>query len=359
MERFARVLATWFAILILMLEPGCGKVSLGQSAEPRPLDSGAPSATQGDVQVIVRQVDESAFPEITLDFEVRKPDGTSIPDATKDEFRVTENDEPVAVLGFQAPIERISRPTTVVLVVDRSKSMEDEDRIGGLKRSVASFLETMPAGSKVAVISFGQQVILACPFTTDIREVQQAVDRLFPMGGTRFYDAVDEAIRLLADEPGRKAILALTDGEDTISQEADLASVIRAAQRVGLPVHTLGLGSEDEIASEELRLLAEGSRGQYFAARDSEQLGAIYEEIAQRLGQTYSLSYRTDRSLPDGTLRPVKLYFRESEKASGQADVFISGMVVPGPAWPGLFLVLLATLAAIGLAPRLRRKPAA
>ncbi|RUL88346.1 VWA domain-containing protein [Tautonia sociabilis] len=314
--------------------------------------------TTGDdgVAVTVRQVDESGFPEIALDFEVTGPDGSPVLDATIDDFRVSEYDQPVEILRFGAPASREAVQTTVVLVVDHSRSMEAEDRIGALKESVRTFLKVMPNGSRVAVVAFSDEIRLICPFTTDARQVQEAVDALQPIGGTRYYDAVVEALELLSEEPGRRAVLAMTDGEDTFSQFADLGTAVLAARRSGLPVHTLGLGTEDEIASDDLRRLAVETRGQYFPARDADQLLAIYEEIATRLGQMYRLVYRTKRPLPDGTLRPVSVAYRASA-AVGTAEVFIRGMVVPASGWPRLFLGLVVGLVLLAILPgRLRRR---
>ena len=83
----------------------------------------------------------------------------------------------------------------MVLVVDRSLSMEEEDRIGGLKRAVHSFLEKLPEGSRVAVIAFGSDVDRLCSFTTDRGQIKTAVDALEPAGATRFYDAVARRAR--------------------------------------------------------------------------------------------------------------------------------------------------------------------
>ena len=52
--------------------------------------------------------------------------------------------------------------------------------------------------------------------------VRSAVSALRSGGATRFYDAVAEALELLDHETGRRAVLALTDGEDTFSRSADL-----------------------------------------------------------------------------------------------------------------------------------------
>ena len=199
-----------------------------------------------------------------MQFEVKRPDGTFLRDAGRDDFRATEEGRDVDDRGVSGPLTTESIPTTVVLVVDHSLSMEQEDRIGGLKRAVASFLEKLPDGSRVAVISFGSEVDPLCPFTTDRGQVRTAVDGLEPDGSTRFYDAVAGRLRLLDTRTGRRAVLALTDGEDTFSQSATLDSVIAAAHRLGLPVYTLGLGSEDEIESADLRRLAVSTRGQYY-----------------------------------------------------------------------------------------------
>jgi VWFA-related protein len=304
------------------------------------------------VTVTVTGASDDKFPEITVEFEIKRPDGSFLLDANRDDIRVTEDGQAVSVLSLQAPVAREARPITVVLVVDRSGSMEDEDRIGGLKRAVASFAEGLPKGSRVAVVAFGSEVETICPFTSDPGEVKDAVKTLTPAGATRYYDAVAEALEMLQKETGRRAILALTDGEDTFSQSATLESVIVSARRLGLPVHTLGLGTEEEIASDELRHLAVSTRGQYYPARQADQLRTIYEQLAERLRSSYSLVYRSDRRLPDGTLRPVRVYYRASQKA-GETAVFIPGMVVPSAGWSRLFLVLVGILTALSVAPHL------
>ena len=195
------------------------------------------------VKVIVTGASQQSFPRIAVQFEVKRSDGSFLLDANRDDFRVTEEGRDVEVVEFQAPQNKQAIATTVVLVVDRSLSMEEEDRIGGLKRAVRSFLEKLPEGSKVAVIAFGSDVDRLTDFTTDRAQMQQAVDALKPEGATRFYDAVAEALQMLDRETGRRVALALTDGEDTFSQSATLESVIASGQRLGLPVYTLGLGN--------------------------------------------------------------------------------------------------------------------
>jgi VWFA-related protein len=307
-----------------------------------------PIAT-GDATVVVTGAAEAKFPEIALDFEVKRSDGSFVLDATRDDFRVTEEGRPVAVLRLQSPSTREARPITAVLVVDRSLSMLEENRIGGLRLAVATFLNGLPQGSRVAVVAFGSDVELVSPFTGDLASVQAAVEGLRPAGATRYYDAVAESLALIDHETGRRAVLALTDGEDTFSQTATLESVIASARRVGVPVHALGLGSDDEIESEALRRLAAGTRGQYYSARQADQLRQIYEQLAERLRSSYTLVYQTDRKIPDGTLRPVQVFYRAASKA-GETAVFIPGMVVPASGWPRLFVALVAAILAVNFA---------
>lgn len=320
--------------------------------------SDAPAPAAEGPRVVVSRSDDSKFPEITVDFEVRRPDGTFIRDARAEEFRVSEDGRDRPIEGFDSPVTVRDRPTTVVLVVDRSGSMGQGGKLRGLKSAVRTFLAGLPEGSRVAVVAFGSEVELACPFTTETARVQAAVDALEPFGGTRFFDAVDAALKLLEGQSGRRAVLALTDGQDKDSQLA-IDVPIAEARRLNLPVHTLGLGQGGEIDGEALDRVAAETRGQSYRARDAEALSAIYRELAERLGSTYSLTYRTDRTIPDGTLRPIRVaYAKAPEASAGETAVFVPGMVVPAGGWPGLFLALVTILVALGALPRaFRRRP--
>jgi VWFA-related protein len=345
---------------VLRLPSAGGPLATAAPARPPEPAGPATAAGDGDATVLVTGASDTGFPEISVDFEVKRPDGSFVLDAPADDFKVSEDGVAMPILRLQPPTNREARPITVVLVLDRSRSMEEEDRIVGLKKAVSTFLDGLPAGSKVAVVAFGSDVTQLCPFTDDLARVREAVERLTPAGATRYYDAVAESLELIRGQEGRRAILAMTDGEDTFSQDADLDAVIFAARKTGVPIHTLGLGTEEEIESGALKRLADSTRGQYYPARQADQLRSIYEEIAQRLRSSYTLVYRTDRVIPDGTLRPVRVIYRAARQA-GETAVFIPGMVVPAPGWSGLFLALVAALAGLAVLPgwlrRGRQKP--
>jgi Ca-activated chloride channel homolog len=321
------------------------------------VDGPAPApAKDNSPHVVVTQPDESKFPDINVYFEVRNPDGTFVRDASKDDFRVTEDGRERPILAFDSPVTIKNSPTTIMLVVDRSGSMKEHGKILALKRAVATFLDGLPQGSRVALIAFGSEIELVCPFTSDKQQVKRAVDAIQPFGATRYYDAVVAALKELEGETGRRAVLALTDGLDTDS-ELPIEEAIADARRLALPVHTLGLGQGREINGPALDKLASETRGQSYRARDAESLKAIYQELADRLGSTYSLTYQTDRKIPDGTLRPISIYYSKSQVAAETA-VFIPGMVVPASGWPRLFILLILGLSCLAIAPSALRRRA-
>src|SRR5271165_3067309 len=95
-----------------------------------------PEATgsSGDSTIVVTAASQQEFPRIAVQFEVHQPDGSFLLDATREDFRVTEDGKDVQVLDFQASQTTRANPTTIVLVVDHSGSMEQENRIRSLKQ---------------------------------------------------------------------------------------------------------------------------------------------------------------------------------------------------------------------------------
>ena len=202
------------ALAVIMFALSCASDSAVAAQDGRQLPEAAGDSDRSTV--VVTGATQQQFPRISVQFEVHQPDGTFLLDATRADFRVTEDGKDVEILDFQAPRSTQAIPTTIVLVVDHSGSMEQpagsgterQTRIESLKRAVASFMTKLPEGSQVAVVGFSSQVNVLCGFTTDRDRVLTAVNRLRPGGATRFYDAVAEALSLLDEQTGRRALLA-------------------------------------------------------------------------------------------------------------------------------------------------------
>ena len=244
----------------------------------------------------------------------------------------------------------------MVLVVDHSGSMKQEDRIGGMKRAVATFLEGLPEGSKVAVIAFSSEVELICPFTTDFGRVQESVNALEADGATRYYDAVSAALDLLGGQTGRRAVLALTDGQDAKSLSA------RRSDRWS--PRPAGSGSRSTPWAWATSGRSPSSPSPAWRPRPA---------VSTTWPATPASSGRSTRRSPAGSGRATAWPTRPTarsptarsgrsgsryEKAAQAAEtaVFIRGMVVPAAGWSRLFLALLAGLGLLALLPGLLRR---
>ena len=89
--------------------------------------------------------------------------------------------------------------------------------------------------------------------------------------------------------------------------------MIATGARLGLPVYTLGLGPRKRSRAGPPPPGRLDPRS-VLSARNADQLRAIYETIAERIGSSYTLVYQSERKLPDGTLRPVRIFYRGSRR---------------------------------------------
>ena len=181
--------------------------------------------------------------------------------------------------------------------------------------------------------------------------VQEAVDALELAEGTSLNDAAGEAVDLISSVKGRRAVILLTDGEDTKQCPARGRDLL-GEKGGGVPIYTVGLGAE--VGDDVLKTLATEMRGEYYPVRDVNELRRIFEEIAVKQGQLFQIAYRTNREVPDGTLRPIQVVYKTS-RSVGTTSVFIRGMVVPARGWSSLFLCLVGLLVSLYYLPRLMR----
>jgi Ca-activated chloride channel homolog len=253
----------------------------------------------------VTQIDASRYPQVTVYVSVLDPAGRPVAGLGAGDFTLLEEGRPMAVSGF---VGGGSSPVSAVLVVDRSGSMEEADRIAGAKRAVRAYADQMRPDDRAALIAFSDEVELLLPFTSEPDALRRAVGPLRPDGATALYDALEAAARQLERAPGRRALVLLTDGRDMVSvsdprpaSRATLAQALDAAAAVGVPVLAIGLGTpgdpgRDGIDEAVLRQIAEESGGAYLPARESAQLEPLYRELAGGLQQEYAITYTSPLS---------------------------------------------------------------
>jgi VWFA-related protein len=304
----------------------------------------------------------------------------------------------VYTVGIGQPGE--NKPVTTVLVLDRSGSTlepaDDGDKktgkrkIDALKEAATRFVELMRKKAKTTLLPFSDKIDTPEPFTDDVELLKDRIDRLKPFGGTMLYDATLAGVETLmaADPPGKRAIIALTDGRDESpgSRHSD-NEVIARAKEAGIPLYMLGLGGKEDLNEEVMRKMARETGGEYYHAgsarklidvfealsidlhddgidedslqalatrtggkyshaKDIDKLSFIYERLADELQSTYKVTFTSRRASHDGTMRGIDVaIYRNNQRISGvaSADYGVRGIVVPQVSY-WVYLGLLAGL---------------
>ena len=180
------------------------------------------------------------------------------------------------------------RPLEVVLVVDRSGSMESDDylptRLDAARRAAEVFLQQIQPGDSAAVLSFSEYATLDAPLTEERGLSLRALNGLYPDGSTAIGDALYHAIEVLeggADE-SVKAVVLLSDGAS--NEGRDPLTAAREAADAGIPVFTVGIATPgDEFDERTLRGIADTTGGEYLYALDASELSRVYERMGGKV----------------------------------------------------------------------------
>ncbi len=257
------------------------------------------------VKLSYDQIDVQHFPTITSYVTVFGAQNKPVFGLTDKNFRVYEDNTP------QLPITVVQLnqgqvPISVALVIDKSGSMSGS-KIINAKSAANQFIDSLKNRDRAAVISFSSSVSIDQSFTTDKGQLKSTINNIVTGGMTAIYDAVDSALTLTAAESQRKAVILLTDGLDNSSGKT-LDEEIAYAQKLNIPVHTIGLGiTQGSTEEENLKRLASETGGRYYYAPTANDLAALYESISQQFKAQYLISYKTNNTTLDGKTRRVTI----------------------------------------------------
>jgi len=222
-----------------------------------------------------------------------------VTDLTMEDFEISENKQQQKVLDFFHE----DRPITMAIVIDTSGSMQD--KIHEVHRAAGSFVETLREDDRALIIDFDDNVFLIQDLTSDHDLLKTAIESTEPIGATAIYDALHASYRKIGQIEGRKAIVVLSDGEDTSSQFS-FRRVLEEAKSNNTLIYSIALGGGTFGARKDvLKEFAEVTGGRFFLVKKAEDLSNTYERIAEELRKQYYLSYSTTNTEWDG--RWIKL----------------------------------------------------
>jgi tight adherence protein B len=227
------------------------------------------------------RVDTSAYPTVRLKVV------TSAPSVKPPSLR--ENGS--LVNGLR--VENLGRAKSVVLAIDRSRSMEGP----ALAQAVAaarSFVALKPTADRVAIVGFGSHATSLTGFAASTIDADSALRSIAvdTKLGTALYDAVEVGATALRAEPfGGRVMILLTDGRD-VSSRATLPHAAAAARKAGASVFAIAIEGP-QFSPAPLRRLARETGGRYRGTSSAAGLRAAYGSIATELSRTWNLEYVT------------------------------------------------------------------
>ena len=237
----------------------------------------------------------------------------------QDDFQVYEDGQLQEITNFSA---ESNLPITLGILIDTSGS--EYFMLSGEKEAGSRFLgRVLRKGDLAMIMTFDTDVDLLADFTDDRGLLDRAINRAqinapsggmiaqgpLPSsgsGGTNFYDAVYLAAHdKLSDEAGRKAIVVLTDAEDTGSK-LRLQDAIEAAQRTDTVVHILLVAADGGDQSVAKRLTDE-TGGRMIIVRSEKNLEQAFDQISEELRSQYTVGYTPTNKKHDGSYRKIKV----------------------------------------------------
>lgn len=322
----------------------------------------AQSGTTDELRVHITQVNSGAFPTVTVYLSVTDAAGEPV-GIDPSRLQLMENGERIQPESVQGVGGVDPGSLSVLLVVDVSGSMNQAGKLRAAQRAAHAFVEQMRPSDRIGLIAFNTQVSLVQPLTESRPSLLAAIDGLRAQTDTAMYDALLQAADVLADEPGRKAIVALTDGMDNVSEHG-LQEVLAAVSEAGATISAVGLGDPEQrdattagIDEPALQTLTAQAGGEYAYVSDQAQLAALYERYARALQSEYVLTYTSPGGLRDGLTRRLSVSLVDVAGVE-QAAAYNPGGLVPEvaePASSSVFFSALLGLTALLLAPGLIR----
>jgi Ca-activated chloride channel family protein len=336
-------------LLLLALLP------IFREASPSPVANQSPAR--------VTQVDTTNYPDVTLYVGVTGADGRPVSGLAAKDFAVTEDGQPVTIDDFAGG----AGPISTVLVIDRSGSMDEEDKLEGAKDAARAFVDQMRPGDQTELITFNQRASVDERFTGSQEELLGAIDDIEADGGTALYDSMIAGVDALKNADGRRALLLLTDGQDcressicpdTYGSRRSLDQAIAYAEQQGQPVYVIGLGERgggerEGIDEGVLRRIAGETSGEYFYAPSADQLADLYRTLSAGIHQEYMLTYRSPRPFYDGTRRDIRVSVGGAPAAAGG---YVERHLIDVRSDPRVGLLLLLPILGALLAPTLLRR---
>ncbi|HEX4951298.1 MAG TPA: VWA domain-containing protein [Blastocatellia bacterium] len=249
-----------------------------------------------------------------------------VTDLKQSDFEVYENKvKQEDIVSF---IAETNLPLDIALLMDTSNSVKPKLKFQ--RDAAVSFLQTVlrPRVDRALFLSFNSDIELHQDYTNRIDLLSGAIDKVKAYGETRLYDAVYRVCeeKMFAEAGRRRAIVLITDGEDTASEHS-LEDAINIALRAEAVVFVISnkaagffgvqAGQVDSQEDKSLKKLAEDTGGRAFFTGTTLELERGFANVTKELRSQYLLAYAPSNTVLDGKMREIEV------KVPGRKDLKI------------------------------------
>jgi Ca-activated chloride channel family protein len=249
---------------------------------------------------------------VSLNVTVADAAGHYVTDLAQEDFSVFEDGAKQDVTFFS----KTNLPIALSLMLDTSASMDT--KLPTAQEAAIGFVRRLRPQDLAEVIDFDSRVTIGAPFTANAAELEQAIRKTSAGGSTSLYNAVYIALKDLkkivarnVEEIRRRAIVVLSDGEDT-SSLLPFEEVLDLAKRSETAIYAIGLRSADIVESRgfkeaefALRQFAQETGGRAFFPSQVLDLAKIYGDISDELSSQYTVGYTSRNPRRDGAWRRI------------------------------------------------------
>ena len=250
-----------------------------------------------------RYIEEIEVNVVELPVTVSDAAGNPITNLTEGSFKVFENGKPMKISTFNFAA---NLPISVGVLIDHSGSMEK--RMTDAKDAANKFFRSIiRKGDRAFIAGFAMDPTKNAPFVSDLSLLESQVNAIPNAGGgTSLHDAIITGLYRFRNVQGRKALIVITDGDDTTSRLTydDMLQYARASR---VPLYFIGIGLGPQFGGNKMGSLAAESGGLAYYIRDVKQLTETYAQLEKDLRSQYLLSYYTEATKKDQAYRTVEV----------------------------------------------------
>ncbi|MGH9500388.1 MAG: VWA domain-containing protein [Terriglobales bacterium] len=258
-----------------------GAAPARKPASVGPASDQNPGAT---IQVDVKLV--NVFVTVTDDH------GAPVGGLNKDNFQLSEDGAAQSISIFD---KESALPLSIVMDIDTSLSTRKDLplELTSARRFAHTILRPVDA---LSLYEFSEIVDEVLPFTSDLKAIDRAIDRVRYGAATALYDAIYLSAQAVDRRQGRKVMVIITDGGDTVSQ-VDYKEAVRAAQEAEAIVYSIIIVPIEASAGRDLGgehaliQISEDTGGKYFYATSLPELDDAFRKISDELRTQYLLAY--------------------------------------------------------------------